>query len=152
ITARTRAIVPVHWGGSPADIEEVVRVARAHDVAVVEDACPATGAQVRGRCVGTFGRVGAFSMHPLKPLNVWGDGGVVVTNDDKIATYLRLYRNHGLKDRDHVEFWGINNRLQPVQAVVASRVLDRIEDSIAARIRNAQRLDAGLQALFPHVR
>jgi dTDP-4-amino-4,6-dideoxygalactose transaminase len=152
ISSRTRAIVPVHWGGSPADIEGVVNVARQHDIAVVEDACPAAGAKVRGRAVGTFGKAGAFSMHPLKPLNVWGDGGVVVTNDDRIAAYLRLYRNHGLRDRDHVEFWGVNNRLQPIQAVVASRMLDRIEDSIGARIRNAQRLDAGLRSLAPLVR
>lgn len=151
-TSRTRAIVPVHWGGSPSDIEGVIRVARDHDLPVVEDACPAAGAKVRGRCVGTFGKAGAFSMHPLKPLNVWGDGGVVVTNDDKVAAFLRLYRNHGLKDRDHVEFWGVNNRLQPIQAVVASRMLDRIEESIATRIRNAQRLDAGLCSLAPHVR
>ncbi len=152
ITPRTRAIIPVHWGGCPADIEAVLQVARQHDIPVVEDACPAAGAKVRGRCVGTFGKAGAFSMHPLKPLNVWGDGGAVVTNDDKVAAYLRLYRNHGLKDRDHVEFWGVNNRLQPVQAVVASRMLDRIEESIAARIHNAQRLDAGLRSLAPHVR
>jgi dTDP-4-amino-4,6-dideoxygalactose transaminase len=152
ISPRARAILPVHWGGSPADMDEILAIARTHDLAVVEDACPAAGARVRGRCVGTLGKTAAFSMHPLKPLNVWGDGGIVVTNDDKIAAHLRLYRNHGLKDRDHVEFWGVNNRLQPVQAVVASRMLDRIEDSIAARIRNARRLDEGLRALAPHVR
>jgi dTDP-4-amino-4,6-dideoxygalactose transaminase len=152
ITSRTRAVLPVHWGGSPADIEDVLRVSRQFDVAVIEDACPAAGAQVRGRSVGTFGRAAAFSMHPLKPLNVWGDGGVVVTNDDRIAAFLRLYRNHGLKDRDHVEFWGVNNRLQPVQAVVGSRMLDRIEESIAVRIRNARRLDEGLHSLAPLVR
>jgi dTDP-4-amino-4,6-dideoxygalactose transaminase len=152
ITTRTRAILPVHWGGSPADMDDLLRIAREHDLAVVEDACPAAGARVRGRFVGTFGKAAAFSMHPLKPLNVWGDGGIVVTNDDKVASFLRLYRNHGLKDRDHVEFWGVNNRLQPVQAVVASRMLDRIEESITARIRNAQRLDEGLRDLDPLVR
>jgi len=152
ITSRTRAIIPVHWGGSPADIEEVLRVARSRDLAVVEDACPSAGAQVHGRFVGTFGKVGAFSMHPLKPLNVWGDGGILVTNDDKVAAFLRLYRNHGLKDRDHVEFWGVNNRLQPFQAVVGSRMLDHLDSSIAARVRNAQRLDTGLSELAPNVR
>lgn len=151
ITRRTRAILPVHWAGCPADIEGVLGVARQHDVPVVEDACPAVGAKVNGRCVGTFGKVSAFSMHPLKPLNVWGDGGIVVTNDDKAAAWLRLYRNHGLRDRDHIEFWGVNNRLQPVQAVVACRQLDKIEGIIEARIRNARRLDEGLAHLKNHV-
>ncbi|MBY0527536.1 MAG: DegT/DnrJ/EryC1/StrS family aminotransferase [Gemmataceae bacterium] len=147
ITKRTRAILPVHWGGCPADIERIVSVARQHDIPVVEDACPAVGAKVNGRSVGTFGKASAFSMHPLKPLNVWGDGGIVVTNDDKAAAFLRLYRNHGLKDRDHVEFWGVNNRLQPVQAVVALRQLDKMHEIIETRVANAQRLDAGLASL-----
>ena len=147
ITSRTRAILPVHWAGCPSDIEGILAIAARHGVPVVEDACPAVGAKVNGRSVGTFGKVNAFSMHPLKPLNVWGDGGIVVTDDDEAAAYLRLYRNHGLSDRDHVEIWGVNNRLQPVQAVVASRLLDGIEELVEARIRNARRLDAGLSGL-----
>ena len=91
-------------------------------------------------------------MHPLKPLNVWGDGGVVVTDDDEAAAFLRLYHNHGLADRDHVEIWGVNNRLQPVQAIVASRLLENIENSLETRIRNAQRLDAGLSDLSRFIR
>lgn len=153
ITPRTRAIIPVHWAGCPADIEAVLEIANDHGLAVVEDACPAVGAQVHGRFVGTFGQVNAFSMHPLKPLNVWGDGGIIVTDDDETAIFLRLYRNHGLRDRDHVEIWGVNNRLQPVQAVVASRQLDEVERINATRIRNARQLDAGLSDLekFVHV-
>lgn len=147
ITPRTRAIIPVHWAGSLADIEAVLGIADNHGLAVVEDACQALGATVKGRFVGTFGKVNAFSMHPLKPLNVWGDGGIVVTDDDEAAAFLRLYHNHGLKDRDHVQIWGVNTRLQPVQAVVASRLLDRVEEIIAARIRNARQLDAGLNDL-----
>ncbi len=152
ITPRTRAILPVHWAGCPADIEAIVSIAAQYRVPVVEDACAAVGARVNGRSVGTFGKVNAFSMHPLKPLNVWGDGGIVVTDDDEAAAYLRLYHNHGLKDRDHVEFWGVNNRLQPVQAVVASRLLDNIDDSLETRIRNAGRLDAGLSDLGRFIR
>ena len=152
ITPRTRAIMPVHWTGSASDVEEVVAIADENGLSVVEDACPAVGAQVHGRSVGTFGKVNAFSMHPLKPLNVWGDGGIVVTDDDDAATFLRLYHNHGLKDRDHVEFWGVNTRLQPVQAVVASRQLDEIDDINEARVRNAHKLDAGLKGLGEFVR
>ena len=152
ITPLTQAIIPVHWAGCPSDIEEVVRIADSHGIAVVEDACPSVGARVRGRSVGTFGRVNAFSMHPLKPLNVWGDGGIIVTNDDHAARFLGLLRNHGLSDRNHVEFWGVNARLQPVQAVVASRQLDLVDKIADVRIQNAQRLDDGLKDLGAFVR
>lgn len=151
ITDRTRAIIPVHWAGSPCDIEEIMRIAERHGLAVVEDACPAVGARVNGRSVGTFGRSNAFSMHPLKPLNVWGDGGMVVTNDDGIAEFLRRYRNHGMVDRDHISMWGVNSRLQPIQAVVAFRLLDQVEDLIQARVRNARLLDQGLSDLSEQV-
>lgn len=151
ITPKTAAILPVHWAGCSPDMDRIVEIARRHDIPVVEDACPAVGAKIRGRSAGTFGRVNAFSMHPLKPLNVWGDGGIIVTNDDKIAEFLRLYRNHGLLDRDHVEIWGINDRLQPFQAVVGSRVLDTIEGLIEARIRNARLLDEGLKELEQYI-
>ena len=144
ISPRTRAIVPVHWAGCPCDIRGVLEIARRRGLAVVEDACPAVGATIDGRAAGSFGDVNAFSMHPLKPLNVWGDGGIVVTDDDDKAAWLRLYRNHGLVDRDHVAFWGVNERIQPVQAIVATRVLDTIEALIDARVRNAKALDAGL--------
>jgi len=152
ITPRTKAILPVHWAGSPCDIEAIVKIADRYGLPVVEDACPAVGAKIGRRFTGSFGRVNAFSMHPLKPLNVWGDGGIVVTDDDEAARFLRLYRNHGLVDRDHVAIWGINNRLQPVQAVVASRLLDGIEGVVETRIRNARLLDAGLHDLKEFIR
>mgnify|MGYP001560270616 FL=1 len=103
ITSRTAAILPVHWAGCPPEMDKILEIAGRHGIPVVEDACPAVGAKINGRFAGTFGKVNAFSMHPLKPLNVWGDGGIIVTNDDKAAEFLRLYRNHGLADRDHVE-------------------------------------------------
>jgi dTDP-3-amino-2,3,6-trideoxy-4-keto-D-glucose/dTDP-3-amino-3,4,6-trideoxy-alpha-D-glucose/dTDP-2,6-dideoxy-D-kanosamine transaminase len=152
ISPRTAAILPVHWAGCPAEMDRILEIADRHRIPVVEDACPAFGAKINGCFTGTFGKVNAFSMHPLKPLNVWGDGGVIVTDDDKAAKFLRLYRNHGLLDRDHVEIWGVNDRLQPFQAIVASRVLDTVEDLVETRIRNARRLDAGLQGLEPHIR
>ena len=151
MTSLTKAIVPVHWAGCPCDIERIMDIASEHQLKVVEDACPAVGAKVNGRCVGTFGHVNAFSMHPLKPLNVWGDGGIVVTNDKETATWLRLYRNHGLTDRDHVAFWGVNERLQPVQAIIASRLLDSMETLIARRNENARQLDEGLRDLVGYI-
>src|SRR5207248_20353 len=80
ITARTRAILPVHWGGCSPDIHRVLEIAKQHGLFVVEDACPAVGAYVDNKHAGSFGNVNAFSMHPLKPLNVMGDGGMTVTN------------------------------------------------------------------------
>ena len=152
ISPNTAAIMPVHWAGCPPEMDRILEIANLHGIPVVEDACPAVGARIDGRSAGTFGKVNAFSMHPLKPLNVWGDGGIVVTNDDTAAEFLRLYRNHGLLDRDHVEIWGVNDRLQPFQAVVASRVLDTIEDLVEARIRNALLLDEGLRGLESYIR
>lgn len=147
ITPKTSAILPVHWAGCPPEMDKVLEIAGRYRIPVVEDACPAVGAKINGRFAGTFGKVNAFSMHPLKPLNVWGDGGIIVTDDDEAAKFLRLYRNHGLVDRDHVEIWGVNDRLQPFQAVVGSRVLDTVEGLVEARIRNAQLFDAGLKGL-----
>jgi dTDP-3-amino-2,3,6-trideoxy-4-keto-D-glucose/dTDP-3-amino-3,4,6-trideoxy-alpha-D-glucose/dTDP-2,6-dideoxy-D-kanosamine transaminase len=152
VTSKTRAIVPVHWAGCPCDVEAVVAIARKRRLEVVEDACPTVGGKVGGRSVGSFGKVNAFSMHPLKPLNVWGDGGMCATDDDDAAAWMRLYRNHGMIDRDHLAIWGVNMRLQPVQAIVGSRQLDEIESLCEARIRNARRLDEGLKGLSPHVR
>jgi dTDP-3-amino-2,3,6-trideoxy-4-keto-D-glucose/dTDP-3-amino-3,4,6-trideoxy-alpha-D-glucose/dTDP-2,6-dideoxy-D-kanosamine transaminase len=126
ITPRTRAILPVHWAGLPPDMPAIMDLARRRGLYVVEDACPATGAAYAGKAAGSFGDLGAFSMHPLKPLHVWGDGGAVVTNDDRAARWLRLYRNHGMVNRDEIEMWGVNQRLQTLQAVVANRVLDGV--------------------------
>ena len=148
ITEKTRAIVPVHWMGVPADMENIVEIANREKIEVVEDACPAVGAEINGKRCGTFGKASGFSFHPLKPLNVWGDGGAIVTNDDKVAEFLRLYRNHGMMNRDHIKMWGINSRIQPIQAVVASRVLDTVDHSNGVRIRNAALLDAGLHDLI----
>ena len=152
ITPRTKAILPVHWAGASPDMPRVVEIANARGLVVIEDACPAVGAHVNGKHAGTFGKVNAFSMHPLKPLNVMGDGGMVVTDDNKLADWMHKYRNHGMVDRDHIDMWGVNMRLQPLQAVVGSRVLDTVKDLVAARNRNADLLDEGLRQLPNFVR
>jgi len=152
ITSRTRAIVPVHLWGNPADMPAIVAVAKRHGLAVVEDACQALSAAIDGRAVGSFGIAGAFSLHPLKPLNVWGDGGVIVTDSDVLADHLRLRRNHGLRGRDTVEIFGVNSRLDSLQAIVGSHLIDRVSVITEARIANAGRLDAGLVPLADVVR
>lgn len=151
ITPRTKALLPVHWTGLPPNLPAIMEIARRRGLKVIEDACPAVGAAYAGKPAGAWGDISAVSMHPLKPLHVWGDGGAVVTDDDALADWLRMYRNHGMVNRDEIFIWGVNQRLQTVQAVVANRVLDRVNPWIDRRIEIAQHLDTGLRDV-PEVR
>lgn len=144
VTRRTKAILPVHWAGKVCDMSEIGAIARKFGLHIVEDACHAVLASFGNKKAGTFGDTGCFSMHPLKNLNVWGDGGIVVTNNDSINHELRLLRNHGLKSRDHCERFGYNSRLDTVQAVVAEHMLEKIEAITEKRIHNALYLDKQL--------
>ena len=147
VTARTKALLPVHWAGASPDMRQVMDLAQAHDLLVLEDACMAIGGKVHGTSPGTFGDLGAFSMHPLKTLNVMGDGGMVITEDADRIGWMLKYRNHGMVDRDHIEFWGVNMRLQPLQAIVASHMLTSLNVRLARR-REVQRIyDERLGAL-----
>jgi dTDP-4-amino-4,6-dideoxygalactose transaminase len=119
ITSRTRAIMPVHITGRPADMDVINDIARANNLYVIEDAAQAIGAKYRGRYVGALGTAAGFSLHPLKNLGVYGDGGLITTNSDELAEHLRKMRNHGLINRDECEFWGYNSRLDPMQAAFA---------------------------------
>jgi len=141
ITAKTKAILPVHWAGCPADMEQICRIADRHKMVIVEDACQALGARIRGKHVGTFGMAGGFSTHPIKPLHVWGDGGVIVTNSDKVAHDLRLIRNHGLEGRDVVTVWGVNSRFDNLHAIVGNVVFESLDATIDKRIALAQSYD-----------
>lgn len=146
-TPRTRAIVPVHLSGNPADMPAIMAIGRRRGVAVVEDACQAFTATIDGQPVGSFGAAAAFSLHPLKPLNVWGDGGIIVTDSGALADHLRLRRNHGLRNRDTVEIFGINSRLDTLQAIVGKHLLRQVMTVTDRRIENARRLDKGLKPL-----
>ena len=151
ITKKTKVLVPVHWGGASPDMDTICDIAKRKGLEIVEDACMGIGASINGRSPGTYGKVNAYSVHPLKSLNAMGDGGMVVTNDDALAAWMRKYRNHGMVDRNHIEFWGVNMRLQPLQAVVASHGLDDLPRIIEKRNHNAARLDRGLLPLIPNV-
>ena len=118
ITSRTKAILPVHLTGRSARMDEIVAIAKAHDLALIEDAAQAVGARYQDRAVGSFGDVGCFSLHPLKNLNACGDGGIITCSDDSLDHKLRLMRNHGLVDRDHVQRWGFCSRLDSIQAAI----------------------------------
>ena len=151
ISKKTKAILPVHWGGASPDMSQIMALSKKYKIKIIEDACMGIGAKINGKSPGSFGIVSAFSMHPLKSLNVMGDGGMVVTNNKKISTWLRKYRNHGMINRDKIEFWGVNNRLQPLQAIVANKELSKIEKVIEKRNNNARLMDKLLRQLSPNV-
>jgi dTDP-4-amino-4,6-dideoxygalactose transaminase len=144
ITPRTEAIMPVHWAGRPCNMTAICDIAARHGLEVIEDAAQAFGSIWDGKPCGSWGDAAGFSLHPLKTLNVWGDGGVAVTEDETVATRLRQLRNHGLADRDTCVEWGYNSRLDTIQAVVAHHVLGAFSQTLAARVRNARRLDGVL--------
>lgn len=151
VTSRTKALLPVHWAGASPDMQKVMDLAQAHNLQVLEDACMAIGGKVHGQSPGTFGDMGAFSMHPLKTLNVMGDGGMVITEDTERQQWMLKYRNHGMVDRDHIDFWGLNMRLQPLQAVVASHMLTSLDERLARRRQIQRTYDERLGALGPSI-
>lgn len=145
VTPRTRALMPVHLTGRPADMGRLGALAARHGLAVVEDAAQAVGARWQGRPVGGFGAAGGFSLHPLKNLAACGDGGVVTTRDPELAAALRAARNHGLRSRDDCGAWSYNARLDTLQAAILNVKLGHLERwtrarrAIAARYREALR-------------
>ena len=148
ITSKTKAIIPVHWSGRPCDMEAILLISKKHSIPVVEDACHALQAELNGQRAGSFGETGCFSFHPLKNLNVWGDGGIVTTNNNSIANKLKLIRNHGLISRDTCVEFGYNSRLDTIQAVIAKHLLENKLDNITSRrIENAQMFDKHLKEL-----
>jgi dTDP-4-amino-4,6-dideoxygalactose transaminase len=147
ITPRTRALMPVHYAGNPAEMTEIMKIADKHGLPVVEDSCQAISAAIDGKCVGTFGISGGFSLHPLKNLNVWGDSGIIVTDSGETRDKLVLLRNHGLRDRDAVEIFGYNSRLDSVQAAVGNHLIKDMEKVTSTRIKWANKIDAALSEL-----
>ena len=137
ITPRTKAIMPVHWIGRVADMDAIMAVAQRHKLKVIEDAAQTMGAYYKGRHGGTFGTVGAISAHPLKNLNALGDGGFMLTNDDEIAHQAKLYRNHGQEGRDNCVIFGVNSRLDVLNAEVLKFRLKRVKEVVDKRRHNA---------------
>lgn len=151
INKKTKAILPVHWGGASPDMFKIRKIAKENKLFLIEDACMGIGAKIKKKKPGTFGIVNAFSMHPLKSLNVMGDGGMVVTNNSRIAAWLKKYRNHGMINRDKIDIWGVNNRLQPLQAIVGMIELKKIRKIILKRNQNARFLDDKLKNLRRYI-
>jgi dTDP-4-amino-4,6-dideoxygalactose transaminase len=138
ITPRTRAIIPVHLYGHPADMDPIVELARRRGLVVIEDACQAHGARYKGKRVGSLGHAAAFSFYPGKNLGAYGDGGIVVTNDDRVADTLRLLRNYGQRQKYQHEVRGYNRRLDTLQAAVLRVKLRYLDAWNAARRAHAR--------------
>jgi dTDP-4-amino-4,6-dideoxygalactose transaminase len=127
ITARTRAIIPVHLFGHAADMDPIMDIGRRHGLKVIEDCAQAFGALYRGRRVGSIGDFGCFSFFPSKNLACYGDGGMVITRDQGMAEKIRILRNHGGRVKYHHDVLGYNSRLDEIQAAVLRVKLRRIE-------------------------
>ena len=146
ITRRTKAIVPVHWSGRICNMKKIIKLAKKYNLHVVEDACHAILAHDnKKKFAGSFGSTGCFSMHPLKNLNVWGDGGIITTNNKKLYEKLKLMRNHGLVSRDNCKLYGYNSRLDTIQAAVALEMIKKINHITNMRIKNATYLNENLK-------
>lgn len=147
ITPRTKAIMPVHLYGQPADMDPIMALAEKHNLVVIEDASQAHGARYKGRRVGSIGHAAGFSLYPGKNLGAYGDAGIAVTDDPEIAEKLRMLRNLGMKVKYHHEIKGFNHRLDTMQAAVLCVKLPHLDDWNASRRRAAAEYDRVLADL-----
>ncbi len=147
ITSKTTAIMPVQLNGRTCDMGALERIADRHGLVIVEDAAQGLGSKYRGRSAGTFGAAAEFSFYPAKVLGCFGDGGAVTTNDADVAGRVRLLRDHGRDDHGEVVTWGLNSRLDNLQAAVLLVKLEQFPREIERRREIARRYRAGLQEL-----
>lgn len=147
VTRRTKAVIPVHLYGHPADMDAVNAVAQANGLVVIEDACQAHGAFYRGRRAGSLGDAAAFSFYPSKNLGAYGDGGVVVSNNSAVLDSVRTQRNYGQREKNRHAVQGFNRRLDTIQAAALRVKLRHLDRWNAARRRHADQYGAGLRAI-----
>jgi aminotransferase EvaB len=147
ITKNTKAIMPVHWAGRVCNMNIIIKIAKKYNLKIIEDACHAYLSSYKNIYAGNFGDTGCFSLHPLKNVNIWGDGGIITTNSHKIYRKLLLLRNHGLKNRNELEIFGHNSRLDTIQAAVGFKMLDLVKNLTKIRRKNALIYDKGLKTI-----
>ena len=147
ITSKTKAVVPVHFAGYMTNMKKLIEITKKYKVPIVEDACQSILGAIDNYKAGTIGDTGAFSLHPLKNINVWSDGGMIVTNNVDLYEKVSLLRNHGLLDRNNVELLGYNSRLDSFQAIVGNWLLPKAHDITNKRIQNAKFLDDQLSKI-----
>jgi len=133
ITSKTKAIIPVHLMGHVCDMDKIIKIANKYNLEIIEDAAQSVGSMYKHKKTGTFGKIGCFSLHPLKNLSGITDGGIVTTDDENIATKIMQIRNHGLEDRDTQNSIGRVSRLNSINAVVLNYRLFQLDDIILKR-------------------
>jgi len=138
ITDKTKAILPVHLYGHPADMNPIMEIAEEHNLKIIEDVAQATGSEYNGKKLGSLGDVAAFSFYPTKTLGAYGDGGMIVTNDSKIAEKIELLRNYGQLKKYHYIIEGFNSRLDEIQAAILRVKLKRLNQWNDLRRKNAK--------------
>lgn len=138
ITPRTKAIIPVHLYGHPVDMDPIMTLAEQHGLVVIEDACQAIGATDKGRRAGSIGHAGCFSFVPAKNLGGYGDGGMIVTNDEHLRDRIEVLRNHGSSRKYYHDVIGYNSRLDSLQAAVLRVKLRRVDEWNAIRLARAR--------------
>ena len=147
ITNKTKAIVPVHFTGYMTNMPKLLEISNRFKIPVIEDACQSILGAIDDKNAGTWGETGAFSLHPLKNINVWSDGGMIVTSNRNLYNKISLLRNHGLSNRNNVEILGYNSRLDTIQAVVGNWLLPQAHEITNKRIKNAKYLDEQLSKI-----
>ena len=154
ITKKTKAIMPVHLYGRPAAMDSIQEIAKKHNLLIIEDACQAHGANFNGKQVGSIGNFGAFSFYPGKNLGAYGDGGIITTNDKKLAQILKGMRNYGQSQKYHHYYLAWNSRLDTIQAAILLVKLKYLNNWNKARLKNAQlynKLLADLPIITPEI-
>jgi dTDP-4-amino-4,6-dideoxygalactose transaminase len=153
INSKTKAIVPVHLYGQPAEMDKIKEIGEKHELYIVEDAAQAHGAEYKAQRIGTLGDIACFSFYPGKNLGAYGDAGAIVTNSDEQARYIRMCANHGRSEKYNHEFEGINSRLDGLQAAILDVKLRYLENWIERRRTIARMYDEGLKdvAITPNV-
>jgi len=141
ITNKTKAMLPVHLYGHPVDLNPLLEISEEHGIPVVEDCAQAHGAEYRGRKVGGIGALGAFSFYPTKNLGAYGDGGMVVTNDEELYRKLLMLRQYGWEERDRSIMKGVNSRLDEIQAAILRAKLKHLDKWNERRRKNATLYD-----------
>jgi dTDP-4-amino-4,6-dideoxygalactose transaminase len=138
ITPATKAIMPVHWTGKPCDMDAILSISNKYDIPIIEDCAQAISAKYKGKLVGTFGKIGCFSLHPFKTLNACGDAGIIITDDELLADRIRALRNNGFSKDGKCIFWSSNSRLDTLQASYLNIKFDHFERWTSQRIQIAE--------------
>lgn len=138
ITEKTKAIIPVHLFGQPADMDKIMKIAKKHNLIVIEDACQAHGAEYKRKKVGSLGDIACFSFYPGKNLGAYGDAGMAVSDNQALVEKMRLLRNHGYQKKYYHKIEGYNYRLDAIQAAILRVKLRHLEEWTEKRRRNAK--------------